>query len=659
MRHERAMSDRRGGDEETASTRVFRLTLGAFGPRALSVLRVRGREALSRPYAWVVTFTEVDSGFEPPSVLGHAARLTIAPLAETPREVFGVVAAIKACGGIEHGRRSYRARIVPRLALLKRRRTSRVFEGRTVPEILAAVLDQGGIAYRFETRTDYAPRAYCVQYQETDLEFVCRLCAEVGIWFRFDAPERPGARGASEVVTFGDSDAAPDLDGGPRLTLRRSHSSALQGDDTHVTAFDLRCAVVPSALTVRGYDFRRPSAPLEARAAHDNGDVYELAAAGDVYEHQDHDEDAKDAESGLVGAFLGQLSQRAHRVEGASLCPRLAPGRRFELGAEDGHDGGAHVITTIEHQGRAAPDDGAQPSYENRFSCLPANLTPRPPRSRRQVQTVTETAVVIGPPGSEVHTDEHGRIRVRFHWQTDEHAACWARVTEPWAGASWGSQWIPRVGMEVLVAFLGGDASRPIVLGCLRNATHPAPFSLPYEKAISGIRTRSTPGGDGYNELSFNDTKGAEAIGLRAERNLATAVRNDETSHVGHDQTIRVDHDRTANIGGSDSLQVRERLSIEVSGNAHQEMSDDRIAHATGGAGMVLTGGNASLQATGDLRLSAGGNIAIDAGGNLTINVGGSVTIRAAGTVAIDAGALSAGAGGAVVIKGATIDLNP
>jgi type VI secretion system secreted protein VgrG len=647
-------------DDETSSAAAFGLVLGGFGPRALSVLRVRGREALSRPYAWAVTFTASDPSFEPSAVLGHAARLTIAPLAETPREVFGVVAAIKACGGIEHGRRSYRARIVPRLALLKRRRTSRVFEGRTVPEIIAAVLDLGGIAHRFETRADYTLRAYCVQYQETDLEFVRRLCAEVGIWFRFDAPERPEARGAAEVVTFGDSDAAPEVDGGARLALRRSYGSALQGDDTHVTAFDLRRAVVPSALTVRGYDFRRPGAPLEARAAQGAGDVDELAAAGDVYEHQDRDEDAKDAESGLVGAFLGQLAHGAHTAEGASSCPRLSPGRRFELDTEDGHDGGAHVVTTIEHEGRAPRLAGERPSYENRFSCLPANLTPRPPRPRRRVQTVTETAIVVGPQGSEIHTDEHGRIRVRFHWQTDEHGACWARVAEPWAGASWGSQWIPRVGMEVLVAFLGGDASRPVVLGCLRNATHPAPFALPRDKATSGIRTRSTPGGDGYNELSFNDTKGAEVVCLRAERNLATMVRNDEIAYVGHDQTISVRHDRAANIFGSDSLMVRERLSIEVAGNARQEMSDDRIAHATGGgAGMALAGGNASLKTKGDISLSAGGNIAIDAAGNLTIKVGGTVTIQASGALSIEGATVTANAGGAVVIKGATVDLNP
>jgi type VI secretion system secreted protein VgrG len=656
---DRASLDGETAGAEAAGAQAFRLVLGPFGGRALRVLRVRGREALSRPYAWAVTFTTSEPSFAAATVLGQAARLTIGPLAEVPREVCGVVDAIEGCAGTEHGRRAYRARLVPRLALLSRRRTSRVFEGRTVPQMLAAVLEAGGVAHRFETGAAYVPRAYCVQYQETDLAFVRRLCAEAGIWFRFDAPEKPEAADASERVTFGDSDAAPELDGGERLALRPSHGSALRGEEEHVTAFEERRAVVPSALRVRGYDFRRPEAPLEARAA--------LVAEEpdprtcEVYEHHDRDDEAKEAESGLEGAFLGQLARGAHTARGASWCARLTPGRRFVLERPDElASPGPHVVTAVRHEGRAPRLAGEAPSYQNRFSCVPASVVPRPPRPRRKVQTVTETAIVVGPEGSEVHTDEHGRIRVRMHWQPDEHAACWARVAEAWAGASWGSQWLPRVGMEVLVAFVAGDASRPVVLGCLRNATHPAPFALPRDKTTSGIRTRSTPGGDGYNEVSFSDAKGAEVLSVRAERDFARLVQHDAQEAIGHDAAIVVGHDRATRVEHCDAWTVGERLSIEVAGTARQEMSDQTIAHATGGgAGMVLAGGDASLKARGDIRLSAGGNVAIDAGGHITIKAGGTVTIQAAGALAIVGATIRAEAGGAVVIQGGTVDLNP
>lgn len=646
---------------ETTGTQAFRLALGAFGARSLAVLRVRGREALSRPYAWEVTFATGERSFGAAAVLGQAARLTIAPLSETPREVLGVVAELTTGARVEHGLRVYRARIVPRLALLKTRRTSRVFEDLRVPEIVSAVLDRSGVPHRWETRAEYAPRAYCVQYGETDLAFVRRLCAEAGLWFRFDTPEHADRPGATELVTFGDSEAAPELEGGGLLLFRPSRGSALLGDDRHVTRLDARRRVSPAAITVRGYDFRRPALPIEARAEHDAPS----AETGELYEHHDRDEDAKDAESGLVRAFLDQLAHDAHTAEGESVCPRLAPGRRFVLdGQEDAHEPGAHVVTTIRHEGRAARVAGEAATYDNRFVCLPASVAPRPPRPRRRVQTVTETAIVVGPEGSEIHTDEHGRVRVRFHWQRDgakgDGDACWARVAEPWAGTSWGSQWIPRVGMEVLVAFLAGDASRPVVLGCLRNATHPAPFVLPRDRTTSGIRSRSTPGGDGYNEIAFADAKGAELLRLRAERDLAQLAQHDSLQATGHDATIAVGNDRTTHVTRTDTLDVGEKLAITVAGSAFQEMSDQRLAQGSGGgATLGLANGDATLQAKGNLRLSAGGDIAIDAAGNLTIRAGGTITIQAAGALAIEGATIDAIASGAIVIQGATVDLNP
>lgn len=663
---------------ELTSGEAFRLALGPFQAHTLHVLRVRGREALSRLFSWTVTFSTSDPALTVDAVIGQPARLTLSPLTETPREVFGLVRQVGRCAGVEHRRPTFRARIVPQLSRLQRRRTSRVFENRTVPEIVSTVLDLSGVAHRFETRAKYASRGYCVQYDETDLSFVRRLCAESGIWFRFDAPPRPDAERAEEIVTFGDESLAPDMDGGARLLLRPSRGSALRGDDDHVTSFDVRRTLVPGAITLRGHDFRRPEVPLEARATlaapravssrsiitpHAAGDLTgELA--GDVYEHHDSDEDAKDPESGLAVAFLAQLTADARTADGTSVCPRLAPGMRFVLDGETGREAAAHVVTSVVHEGHAARTSGDRPAYENRFTCVPGSFTPRPPRPRRKVRTVTETALVVGPPGSEIHTDEHGRVRVRFHWQrepaTADHAACWARVTEPWAGASWGTQWIPRIGMEVLVSFLAGDASRPVVVGCLRNATHPAPFVLPREKAVSGIRTRSTPGGDGYSELSFDDEKGAEVVSLRAERDLVALAQHDVTSVIGHDKTCAVANDRHVKIGRNDALEVGEELTTTVAGTARQEMSDQTIAHSTGGgAGMTLSGGNASLQTKGNISLRAGGDIAIDAAGNITITAGGTVTVRAAGALAITGATLTADAGGAVVIKGGTVDLNP
>ncbi len=649
-----------GETAEARSAEAFRLALAGFGPEVLHVVRVRGREAISRPYVWEVTFTTGDPSFGASGVLGRPAQLTIAPLAEAPRVVLGAVARVTCSAGVEHGRRAYCARIVPRLSRLSRRVTSRVFEDRSVPEIVSAVLAASRIAHRWETRASYPRRAYCAQYRESDLAFVTRLCAEVGIWFRFDAPERPG-KDATEVVTFGDSAGAPEIEGGPRLSFRSSHGGALCAQEEHVTSFEVRREVRPAAVTVRGYDFRRPTLPLEARAALGGDGGGELA--GDTYEHGAADGGGSHADHEGAPVLLEQLGRDALAARAGSLSPRLAPGRRFLLEGHPGADG-AYVITEVRHDGRAARIAGEGHVYENRFACLPAGVAPRPKRPRPRGRALLETAIVVGPEGSEIHTDEHGCVRVRFHWQTDPKAgadsACWARVVAPWAGASWGSQWIPRAGMEVLVSFLEGDPSRPVVLGCLRNAVHPAPFALPRDRTTSGIRTHSTPGGEGYNELAFQDAKGAEVLRLRAERDFDRLAQHDTLETTGHDATMIVGQDRSARIGRNDALAVGERLSIEVAGNARQEMSDDTIAHATGGgAGFVLAGGNASLQTKGDISLSAGGNIAIDAAGDITIKAGGTLTIDAGGAVVIVAGSIRADAGGAVVVTGGTVDLNP
>ena len=183
------------------------------------------------------------------------------------------------------------------------------------------------------------------------------------------------------------------------------------------------------------------------------------------------------------------------------------------IDALDGH----YVVARVEHTGRApeaAP--GRQPVYENRFVCVPAEVALRPKRPKRLLQQVVETAVVVGPAHEEVYTDEHGRVKVQFPWdlagKNDARSSCWVRVAQAWAGAGWGFQFVPRIGMEVVVTFVGGDVDRPLITGCVPNAINVPPFMLPAQRTRSGIRTRTTPKGEGGNELSFEDRKGAEEI---------------------------------------------------------------------------------------------------------------------------------------------------
>jgi type VI secretion system secreted protein VgrG len=238
-------------------------------------------------------------------------------------------------------------------------------------------------------------------------------------------------------------------------------------------------------------------------------------------------------------------------------------------------------VTEVRHTGRSVlasnlTDD--EPTYENRFVCAPAYVSCRPKRRRPRVQQVLETAVVAGPVGEEIYTDQYGRVKVQFHWDrtgaANEHSSCWIRISQAWAGAAWGFQFVPRIGMEVLVSFVGGDADRPMILGAAYNATHPVPFLLPRNKTISGIRTQSTPGGGGFNELSFEDAASLERIYVHAQRDYDELVRRNHTLHVVADETLAIDANRHDTVG--------KNVTYEVFGNREETVHGDTSVRHVG-----------------------------------------------------------------------------
>jgi type VI secretion system secreted protein VgrG len=240
--------------------------------------------------------------------------------------------------------------------------------------------------------------------------------------------------------------------------------------------------------------------------------------------------------------------------------------------------------------------------YENRFTCLPSSIPARPALRRDRVQQVVEVATVTGPAGEDIYTDEFGRIKVQFPWDRDgthnETSSCWIRVSQAWAGAGWGSQFIPRVGMEVLVSFVGGDVDRPVVTGCLYNGIHPTAFALPDHKTRSGFRTQSTPGGDGFNELSFDDAAGSEQMQLHAARDLDVDVKRNHTIEVGGDEIRHVRRDLQDVVDGDRTTQTRGAATVIASGDHGVQIGGDRND---------IIGGNDSLRVDKERSVRVGG----------------------------------------------------
>jgi type VI secretion system secreted protein VgrG len=600
--------------DQAADGAPFSFTCPPLSPDHFRVRRVRGREGMSEPYRFVVEVTATPTSHDAGrGCVGRRAALELRT-SRTPRIIHGVVERVRAAKAFEADAAArFRIELVPALALLRHQRGSRIFQDRSVDQVVEEVLRAAGIATRWRLSRSYPARAYITQYEETDLGFVQRLLAEAGIFYAFES------EGLHEVVVFGDAVAAYEALPHP---LHFSAATGLALDRrAKVISFSSARRVRSEVAEYREFDPERPLVPIISRAPGDPaGLVAAVAGAAasavaeftaavpappvvgamaqgvaaaanaavhaiveglssgvlETYEH--HGQflfpDWKEGAS-IAGTILAQRTRDRDVSNGQSFTPALAPGKTFRLEDHPIDDWNrAYAVTAVRHRARVQGDEDL---YENHFVCVPAEVAYPPARPRRANVQSLLTATVVGPIGEEIHVDPMGRIKVFFHWDRrfvlDGNASCWVRCIHPWAGAGFGHQFIPRVGMEVAIAFEGGDPDKPVCVGALYNATHPSPFPLPLSKTQSGIRTQSSPGGAGYNELSFDDAAGAERVFVHAQRDLEEVVEHDHTRTVHADENIFVQ--------GSRKLRVKNEDHAEVDGARHEIVAGDvSIRHA-------------------------------------------------------------------------------
>ena len=599
---------------------VFEFAADNFEHGDFRVVSFTGTEELSGLYRFDVELTcPGDGGFTDgmeQKLLGQKATFTMNGGGRTYRATKGYVSRVRVHALGRDGRARVSVALVPKLAFLALNKKSRIFQDLTVRQIVDAVLDKWQLKRRWQLVKDYAARTYVTQYGESDLDFVRRVLAMEGIFYYAEhAATEPGAD-ASEDVVFIDSahgyPKIPDADGSGGATLGH-YDGRFEMSEAHVNDFALQQEVAPSAVLLGDFDFRKPQLGVSGAARTDGGDVDALAKALGYEQFQEYlhadwgefenDQSAHEVDDARAAATLQQLRRERVVGQGTSRCRRISPGRTFTMEghAVDGHNQ-EYVVTRVTHKGlipeRAGGADGTV--YENRFECVPsavsfhiADSKDGRTRSLERARQVTETATVVGPSGEEIWRDGYGRVKIQFHWdldgKSDEHSSCWVRVASPWAGARWGAEFTPRVGMEVLVSFLGGDVDRPIVVGCLYNGTHPTPWHLPEEKTRSGIRTQSV-GGEGHNEVSFEDAKGREKLTLSAQKDLLTSAKNDYSLDVGRDMSVDVKGRQTLSIGGGQTVLVRgdstqtieESQTITVQGDALHAISGNSDTRVTG-----------------------------------------------------------------------------
>ncbi|MCC6075355.1 type VI secretion system tip protein TssI/VgrG [Pseudomonas sp. GCM10022188] len=597
----------------------------------MQVLAFDGHEALDTPYRFELELVGERPDLDLESLLNRPAFLAFAA---DGGGVHGLVYRI-AQGDSGQRLTRYRLSLVPRLAYLAHRVNQRIFQHLTVPQIVARVLEEHGIlegdGHRFQLGADYPARDYCVQYDESDLHFVQRLCEEEGIHYHF----RHGPDG--HLLVFGDDQTAFPKLGRPTAYLP---DSGLVADQPVIKHFAVRLETRTSRVSRRDYDFEQPRLQLESAA------TSELQP-----DLEDYDYPGRFTER-TRGKQLARRALERHRsdyrlAEGDGDQPSLRSGHFLELTEHPRREwNDLWLIRAVHHEGRqpqvleesvtsdTAAGDGFQQGYRNRFVATPWDTLHRPPLKHPKPRVLgSQSAVVTGPQGEEIHCDAYGRVKVQFHWdregQADDTTSCWLRVSSSWAGDRYGGIAIPRVGMEVLVGFLEGDPDQPLVTGCLYHKEHVVPYELPANKTRTVFKTLSSPGGGGYNELRIEDRKGQEQIYVHAQR--------DWDQNIEHDQKIRVGHERHDTVEANSYSEFKAEEHLTVHGDRKVEIKPDD--HLTVGQSQHIKLGVAQLlEAGSEIHLKAGQKIVIEAGAELTLKAGGSfIKLDASGVTVVGA----------------------
>lgn len=595
-------------------------------------------------------------GYGPEKWLGQSSLLEVQRGGIT-RRFQGIVRRVEDLGNSTTHRYA-RLVIVPSLWLLSQRVDSRIFQEMPVVAIVKQVLREAGVYQGTKLVASgaldgLAPREYCVQYRESDLDFVKRLLQEEGIAFWFTHNDEDG-----ETLVLADEPARFDtiatLDGAA-VTLATGHAGVEKVET--LRWMDLRGSLESTGEVLREYDFTRPSATMHMTpAAPSQGGartVYDYPARFHVYNYSDGS-NTYEAHDGVRQARIRhEMRQDPIWVAaGASNLTGMLPGHAVQVhGHQHPHGDGRWLVTEVRHtlQGWSALPEDVRNSdrlrealahtvqahakdgtyserYINHFRMTPASMPWRPARvTPRPLIYGTQTALVTGPSGEEIHVDFHGRIKVQFHWdrvgKKNDKSSCWIRTAQNWSGGTWGFQFIPRIGMEVVVTFLEGDPDRPLITGCVYNGENHNPYGLPGEKTRSAIRTQTTPGGGGYNELRFEDKKEQEEVYLRAQKDLNEWVLHDHGSQVDNDQTLTVNRHRIKTIKGNERIRVEKNRSANIQQNDTLEVDQNRDVSVHGSRGY-------SVQVDKTYYLRADGRIILECGSSSIIMTPDSITLH-------------------------------
>ncbi|MCP3145262.1 type VI secretion system Vgr family protein [Pyxidicoccus xibeiensis] len=604
---------------------AFTLHVGSYGAEALHVGAFSGTEGLSRLFDFRVDFHPRDGEpLQAADMVGRDALLTVEVRDAEPRYVHGYVRALEALGE-RGGRRRYRAYVAPTLWRLTQANGCRIFQNKSVPDILKQVLEAAGVEFRLALSGSCAPREYCVQYRESDFTFLSRLMEWEGLSYYFEHTDE-----AHTLVVVDAPSAYPPLPGGAVLPVRPDDGRAYSGE--FLSRLELVHRLRPGAVHVKDFDFEKPVLDVSGKKTDPKG-----LAALELYDYPaGHASPGAGKNTARVRMEAAGMGGRT--LVGQSISPRLVPGHVLEVDTpEDGTFAGEYLLTEVTHSGTHPETNTGSESllglYRNHFQLLPQG-TPFRPRQLTPVPVIPglQTATVVGPDGEELHTDAHGRVKVQFHWdregKQDDKSSCWVRVGQPWGGVGWGHVWLPRIGQEVLVRFLEGDPDRPLIAGAVYNGTNATPYALPDEKTKSTNKSASSPGSGGFNEVRIEDAAGEEEVFTHAQKDEDLVTENDKDQQVFGFEDLLVKKDRKRTVEGNQKLDVQRDDVAAIEGNQTLTVQGNRSTRTAASHDEAVEGNQTMTVARGQKHFVAQGALeSVGAAKATTIGAAYAVTV--------------------------------
>lgn len=562
---------------------------------------------------------------KPEHVLGKKATVHVALPEGEKRHLNGYITQFSI--GMHRGRHyGYTAIVRPWLWMLTRTTDCRIFQEMSVPDIVKKVFEDHSVAkFEFKLFRSYRKWTYCVQYRESDFNFIARLLEHEGIYWYFDHTD------GDHTLVLVDSQSAHNAAPGCEI-LPYYESAAIAPPDTElISRWTFSREIKPGKTVLTSYDFERPSTSLEVQQAKQRS--YSLSDQ-EIFDYQgDYTQSADGTQ--WAEDRLDEMQSRFELLHGGSNAHGIQVGYLLNLKNHPREDQNAeYLITalTIQAHVSAQESGGSAGGFQCDFSAIPSGQQFRPERrTRKPFVQGPQSAMVVGPGGEEIFTDKYGRVKVQFHWdrygKKDDKSSCWVRVSHPWAGKNFGAIHIPRIGQEVVVSFLEGDPDQPLITGRVYNAEQMPPWDLPANATQSGILTRSSKGGAyaNANAIRFEDKKGAEQLWIHAEKNQDIEVENDETHWVGHDRTktidhdekVHVKHDRTETVDNNETITIGVDRTEKVGSNEKIDIGANRTE---------TVGSNESITIGVNRTESVGADETITIGSNRTVTVGASKT---------------------------------